>query len=103
MFETQYTYIGRGYCVSVLYTKQSIYWFCLQDAANSSDVVHEFEVVKRDEYEEDLGMVQLRAKVGSSYCYLAFGSDNLLVHKTCNSEPSAKKPTVETFFSIMPV
>ena len=56
-----------------------------------------------NEFEEDTGPVQLRARVGSSYCYIAFDANNLPLHKTCSSEPKAKKSMTETFFSIVPL
>ena len=76
----------------------------LQDAANSSDIAHVFEMLSMDQFDEDmLGPVQLRAKVGSNYCYLAFDASNLPLHKTCTPEPTAKVSKTETFFSLVPM
>ena len=74
-----------------------------QDASNSTDVVHKFELVATDSYEEEVGTVQLRAEVRSNYCYLAFGGDFLPLHKTCSSKVEDQKLTAETVFSIVPV
>jgi hypothetical protein len=74
------------------------------DAANSSDIAHVFELVSMDQFDEDmLGPVQLRAKVGSNYCYLAFDARNLPLHKTCTPELMAKVSKTETFFSLVPM
>jgi hypothetical protein len=74
------------------------------DAANSSDIAHVFEMLSMDQFDEDmLGPVQLRAKVGSNYCYLAFDASNLPLHKTCTPEPTAKVSKTETFFSLVPM
>ena len=76
----------------------------LQDAANSSDIAHVFEMLSMDQFDEDmLGPVQLRAKVGSNYCYLAFDTSNLPLHKTCTPEPTAKVSKTGTFFSLVPM
>ena len=76
------------------------FFACLQDSANSTGIVHEFEMEGTDHYDSDSGTVRLRARVGQDHCYLAFSSDHLPQHKMCSSK---SKDKTETLFSIVPV
>jgi hypothetical protein len=71
------------------------------DGSNSSEVVHEFELVGAEDPDESVVTARLRARVGGHYCYLAFSEDNLPLHKSCSTAAESKEAGVETVFTIM--
>ena len=54
----------------------------LQDTRNSSDIFHEFEVVKEN-YEDDTGLTQLRVRISGTDCYIAFTDKGHPVNNAC--------------------